>query len=296
VGDLDKRKIPTLICGLLSGQYITKLALGWRHTVAVSDIGDVYAWGANMRGELGLGYTHTYTHTHTHDARTRTRTHDAHPHNAHETTAGARVVFPRLMLQGKRVVHVAAGGEHTVCLRDSPLHSALSLDLGCVVNSRLFSDLRFVLDTPSGSNPDQPPLDPQVDLPDFAHPVYAHQCVVRARCTAFHKHLMYGTRGLGSVSVRVRHCSRDAFLVFLRFLYTDRADDIPTRLVLEVCVDVCVCVCPSLSRTLTYTHMCVCVCVCIYAHSSLSSHHIHFCLSIPAFRWPNWRNATGNHV
>ena len=40
--------------GGASGVNVTAVAAGARHTVAVDDMGEVYAWGSNERGELGL--------------------------------------------------------------------------------------------------------------------------------------------------------------------------------------------------------------------------------------------------
>ena len=43
----------------LSGHFIEDIAVGAEHTLAVSSDGDVFAWGNNVDGQLGLGNTNT---------------------------------------------------------------------------------------------------------------------------------------------------------------------------------------------------------------------------------------------
>ncbi|OXB82040.1 UNVERIFIED_CONTAM: hypothetical protein H355_004123 [Colinus virginianus] len=42
---------------VLSGVFIEDIAVGAEHTLALSSTGDVYAWGSNSEGQLGLGHT-----------------------------------------------------------------------------------------------------------------------------------------------------------------------------------------------------------------------------------------------
>ncbi|EMP26120.1 Putative E3 ubiquitin-protein ligase HERC1 [Chelonia mydas] len=42
---------------VLSGIFIEDIAVGAEHTLALSSSGDVYAWGSNSEGQLGLGHT-----------------------------------------------------------------------------------------------------------------------------------------------------------------------------------------------------------------------------------------------
>ncbi|KAJ7398001.1 hypothetical protein BTVI_128929 [Pitangus sulphuratus] len=42
---------------VLSGIFIEDIAVGAEHTLALSSTGDVYAWGSNSEGQLGLGHT-----------------------------------------------------------------------------------------------------------------------------------------------------------------------------------------------------------------------------------------------
>ena len=43
----------------LSGHFIEDIAVGAEHTLAVTSNGDVFGWGNNADGQLGLGHTNT---------------------------------------------------------------------------------------------------------------------------------------------------------------------------------------------------------------------------------------------
>ena len=47
---------PQLLASL-SGHFIDSIAVGAEHTLALSSTGDVWAWGSNGDGQLGLGHT-----------------------------------------------------------------------------------------------------------------------------------------------------------------------------------------------------------------------------------------------
>ena len=86
IGDTESRVVPTLVRGELEGRKVLQVAAGGAHTVCVTEDGSVFAFGANMNGQLGLGDTEN------------------------------RLV-PTLLrgeLANKSVVQVAAGGDHTV--------------------------------------------------------------------------------------------------------------------------------------------------------------------------------------
>lgn len=42
----------------LNTHFVTRCVGGWRHTMAVTREGKLYAWGWNRFGQLGLGHTH----------------------------------------------------------------------------------------------------------------------------------------------------------------------------------------------------------------------------------------------
>ena len=77
--------VPTLVTGQLQGK-VVYIAAGYHHTLCITVDGSIFAWGDNTSGQLGVGDT---------DER--------------------RVPTLVTSLQGKQVVHVAAGPRHTVC-------------------------------------------------------------------------------------------------------------------------------------------------------------------------------------
>ena len=86
VGDTECRLVPTLVAGQLRGKKAVYVTTGDNHTLCITADGSLFAWGDNERGQLGVGDTE-----------------DRH--------------VPTLVteLQGKHVVHVAAGTNHTIC-------------------------------------------------------------------------------------------------------------------------------------------------------------------------------------
>ena len=87
VGDTDDyRLVPTLVTWQLQRKTAVYTVAGNYHTLCITADGSLFAWGSNLYGQLGVGDTEE------------------------------RLV-PMLVtrLQGKQVVHVAAGPFHTIC-------------------------------------------------------------------------------------------------------------------------------------------------------------------------------------
>ena len=53
----DKRIIlkPGFLSGVLNGKIVTQIACGQCHTLALTQDGDVYSWGRNIYGQVGIG-------------------------------------------------------------------------------------------------------------------------------------------------------------------------------------------------------------------------------------------------
>ena len=89
VGNKEKRVLPTLVTGLPKTKSVVQVAAGHAHTACLAADGMVFVCGAGEDGQLGAGDT------------------------------GGRVV-PTLVqgeLQGRTVLQVAAGDDHTMCVR-----------------------------------------------------------------------------------------------------------------------------------------------------------------------------------
>ena len=83
---IQRGLVPTLVTGQLQGKAAVDAAAGGDHTLCTTTDGSLFAWGSNFGGQLGLG-----------------------------GTENRRVPTLVTGLQGKQVVHVAAGSYHTVC-------------------------------------------------------------------------------------------------------------------------------------------------------------------------------------
>ena len=86
VGDTEGRLVPTLVTGQLQGKTAVYVAPGDHHALCVTANGSLFSWGRNRSGQMGVGNTE-------------------------------KRLVPTLVtgLQGKHVVHVAAGAHHTIC-------------------------------------------------------------------------------------------------------------------------------------------------------------------------------------
>lgn len=73
-----------------SGPFITKVAAGYAHTIALTDSGLVYAWGLNDQGQLGNGTNNN-------------------------SNVPVKVNFPA----GVVIVEIAAGGSHNLAITDT---------------------------------------------------------------------------------------------------------------------------------------------------------------------------------
>ena len=90
VADTEERHVPTLVTGL-QGKRVVHVAAGAVHTICSTSDGSVFAWGAGDVGKLGLGDDESDT------------------------------LVPTLVsgeLQGKQVVQVAAGDQHSACMTE----------------------------------------------------------------------------------------------------------------------------------------------------------------------------------
>jgi len=86
VGGTEERNVPTLVTGQLQGKTAVYVAASDNHTLCITTDGSLFSWGDNECGQLGVG--------------------DTESRHVPTLVTG---------LQGKRVVHVAAGQSHTIC-------------------------------------------------------------------------------------------------------------------------------------------------------------------------------------
>ena len=88
LGDTEDRVAPTLVRGELQGRKVQQVAAGAFHTVCVTGDGAVFAFGDNVKGQLGFG--------------------DTEDRNVPTLLRGE--------LKNKSIMQVAAGAEQSVCV------------------------------------------------------------------------------------------------------------------------------------------------------------------------------------
>ncbi|TMW56352.1 hypothetical protein Poli38472_006362 [Pythium oligandrum] len=224
---------PTKIATLPETTVIQSLACGYYHTVCVADDGTVYSFGRNDYGQLGLGHKrHTPTPSlvdtlgrmrvvqvacgcyHTlalsDDGKVYPFGRNNHGQLGLETSQDC--VTPQIIpsLRDVHVKKVAAGFYHSVCLiglsdeearrLDGRKKHTLSLDLRRMLNNPSRSDVKFIVD---------------------GVPLYAHGCIIMARCEPLDKMLDGRTKDGTLSEIVIPDCSAEAFTALLEFLYTD---------------------------------------------------------------------------
>eukprot|EP00742_Colponemidia_sp_Colp-10_P007271 GILJ01007817.1.p1 GENE.GILJ01007817.1~~GILJ01007817.1.p1 ORF type:complete len:862 (-),score=71.89 GILJ01007817.1:172-2757(-) len=91
LGDTASRDVPSLVTTLQTVGKVQQMECGWHHMVAVLNDGDdVYSWGSNQYGQLGLGPLIIFANT----------------------------PRPVTALKGTGVKFVACGGYHTICINN----------------------------------------------------------------------------------------------------------------------------------------------------------------------------------
>ena len=57
LGNIDDQNKPCAVGGDLAGRTVANVCCGWRHTLALADAGELFAFGRGVNGQLGNGKT-----------------------------------------------------------------------------------------------------------------------------------------------------------------------------------------------------------------------------------------------
>lgn len=175
---------PTLVSAL-DGVFVSQVACGWSHSVALTAKGHMYTFGNSDHGKLGHG-------------------------------ASRRVSVPHLVekLKDYRVVRIASYNEHTAALVE-PLGHRVGLagamnavavtatytnQIRELINDEQFSDVTFMLE---------------------GEPVYAHRAILAQRCEHFAAMFRSGMRESTERIIPMPNSSKRIFLLLLEYIYTD---------------------------------------------------------------------------
>ncbi|GLE10036.1 hypothetical protein PINS_up022010 [Pythium insidiosum] len=221
---------PTRVASPLSDNLqVVSLACGYYHTAVVTADGTVWTFGRNEYGQLGLGHKRHvavptpvdtlrrvriiqvacgcyHTLTLSDDGKVYPFGRNNHGQLGLETAVdcAAPQVIPSL--RGHFVRKVAAGFYHSVCLvgqHSQPAErsrGSLSWDLRRMLNNPCRSDVKFIVD---------------------GKVLYAHSCIIMARCEPLEKMLDGRTKDGSQDEIVIPECEYDVFAALMEFLYTD---------------------------------------------------------------------------
>jgi RCC1 and BTB domain-containing protein len=235
--DPSPRKRPVQVVAPLAEAVITNIGCGYYHTVVLTREGQVYCFGRNDYGQLGLGHKENSWQpkqvTHLESRRivqvtcgcyhTLTLTDDGllfpfgrNNHGqlgCHDTSDSlVPIQVDTLALAGVKVAQVAAGFYHTVVLTGPPLkqqqravNRSLSADLRRILNNPLRSDVTFLVE---------------------GQPIYAHRCIIMARCEPLERMLNGPMMESTQREIVIHDQQYLVFLGLLEYLYTDNVDSL----------------------------------------------------------------------
>ncbi|TYZ63890.1 hypothetical protein PybrP1_006253, partial [[Pythium] brassicae (nom. inval.)] len=237
---------PTRVVGsALENAFVTKLACGYHHTVAVTDDGAVYTFGRNDFGQLGLGHAKHVARPTLVSALARVRVVQAacgcyhtlalsddgrvypfgrNNHGQLGLETALDCLSPQIIpsLRGTFVRKVAAGFYHSVCLvggegvavSGGGSGGRTLARPGGRVRSTLSADLRKMLNNPARSD--------VTFVLEGGREFFAHGCVLMARCEPLEK-MLDGRMKEGTLArIPIPDYSFDVFAALMEFLYTDQ--------------------------------------------------------------------------
>ncbi|KAF0698331.1 Aste57867_11051 [Aphanomyces stellatus] len=222
---------PIQVGGMLESEIVVQVACGYYHSVALSQSGKMYTFGRNDYGQLGLGHKQTMAtpmlvthlnaftivdvacgcyHTLALSDLGRVYPFGRNNHGQLGTNNTLDSTFPTFIeaLRDVKVRKIAAGFYHTVCLTgvlarrvDSVVSNSLGRDFAKLINNPARSDVQFIVE---------------------GVPIYAHRCVLMARCEPLEIMLDGPMRERTDTDIVIPDQSYGVFLAMLEYIYTDR--------------------------------------------------------------------------
>uniref|UniRef100_A0A7S3PDQ3 BTB domain-containing protein n=1 Tax=Aplanochytrium stocchinoi TaxID=215587 RepID=A0A7S3PDQ3_9STRA len=235
----EPRNVPVSVSSPLDSPsdsvWVSQLACGYYHTIALTNKGAVYAFGRNDYGQLGLDNKENKRWPH----RIEELIHEdvVHVtcgcyHSLFLTESGSvyatgrnnhgqlgvdvadESLVPVVIeaLKHVRITHLAAGFYHSICLssitprQSSDINvSSLSMDLKGLLNSEVCSDVIFIVE---------------------GKPIYAHRCIIIARCEPLERMLAGPMRESTENEIVLHDLGYETVLGLLEFLYTDQVEQL----------------------------------------------------------------------
>ncbi|GFG32082.1 hypothetical protein Cfor_08566 [Coptotermes formosanus] len=212
------------------GIVITKVVCGYAHTMALSDVGALYVWGANSYGQLGNGNRSTVTSP-IHVASEIGRIIDvAATHYNHISAA---------MTQNSKVyMWGQCRGQNVTSPTETPftsLHDVFAcfatpsvmwkpMEVDADAGEKVTDSLKLAFDDPSSSD---------LTITVSGTPIHVHKAVLKIRCqhfrSMFQDHWEEDSRSV----LEMDQFSYQVYRAFLQYLYTDEVN-LPPESALEL--------------------------------------------------------------
>ncbi|KAK2182866.1 hypothetical protein NP493_331g00003 [Ridgeia piscesae] len=211
---------PCRVAGL-TGVFITQVVCGYAHTLALSDEGQLYAWGANSYGQLGIGNKSNVVNP-THVAMDIGRCVEvAAIHYNHVSAAITQTgcVYMWGQCRCQSVTTPISTNFHSLhdvfaCFASPPVTwrplnvehaecSSLNDSLSKSFNDSNTSDVQFLVDERT---------------------IYAHRAILKIRCEHFRSMFQSEWTESEKDVIEILHYSYPVYYAFLRYLYTDQLE------------------------------------------------------------------------
>lgn len=221
VGSNTNQPNPCRVTALI-GTFVTQIVCGFAHSIALSDTGNIYTWGANQNGQLGTG-TKANLVTPARIAIDKGRfvqvTSCHYNHMSSATTALGKVYVWGLC-KGQSVISLmdtkfSCADEAFACLSSSPAMSrpltigktaetkTVAETVAVAFNDKETSDVSFVIDEKS---------------------IYVHKAFLKIRCQYFRAMFQSHWPEDGKNEIKINTYAHPVYHAFLRYLYTDQVE------------------------------------------------------------------------
>eukprot|EP00112_Aurelia_sp_Birch-Aquarium-sp1_P023191 Seg681.3 transcript_id=Seg681.3/GoldUCD/mRNA.D3Y31 product="RCC1 and BTB domain-containing protein 1" protein_id=Seg681.3/GoldUCD/D3Y31 len=220
IGNTTNQQTPCKV-PIGGSKIITKMLCGMAHVLALSDVGELYGWGANSYGQIGVGSTlNTSIPTLIHTVEERWSDIAAHHYNhisAAVTVTGKVFMWGQchgLTLLAPRQVAVASLDEVFACFGMPQIMFRpvkLDCDSGPTIKDSLVSafndkenaDLTFLVE---------------------GQAIHVHKAILKIRCDYFRSMLQTHWEENQKSEIEISEFSYTVFKSFLKYLYTDEVD------------------------------------------------------------------------
>ncbi|XP_046853542.1 RCC1 and BTB domain-containing protein 1-like isoform X2 [Xenia sp. Carnegie-2017] len=212
---------PCRVTGLI-GTFVTKVVCGYAHSLALSDTGNVFSWGANQNGQLGTGSKAnvvTPFRIATDKGRFIDVTACHYSHMSSATTALGKVYVCGLC-KGQSVTCLTATNfkfaddafgclsspssmSRPLCIGDKKPSKTVSEAIALAFNDETTSDVTFIIGEKY---------------------VHAHKAILKVRCEYFKTMFQDHWAEDGQNEIKITTYSYPVFYAFLRYIYTDEVE------------------------------------------------------------------------